>query len=322
MQDLENKRVVIFGGTGFLGRAVVNRLAKQKAFVTVVARHPERRNELKVVPKVRLVKGDVTDAAFVGRAIAGQDIAVNLVGALGGGRKSLITINSEWPARLATTAAQLELLVHVSALGSNAKSSCDYLASKADGEARIRAGAAPWVIFSPSVIFGPGDSFFWRFARLLKASPVIFPIIRGKAKFSPVYVGDVADAIVSAIRRPELAGNSFELGGPDIWTLHQIIRYTSQQLGLRKLLVNVPDGIGRVMSSIASLLPGAPLTLDMFRALCVDSVPQRDDLKEHFLTQPTGVESVVPYYLGPLSKQATFDRYRHHHPDDGPTAAA
>lgn len=322
MRDLENKRVVIFGGTGFLGRAVVNRLAKQKAYVTVVARHTERRKELKVLPQVRLVQGDVTDAAFVGSVMAGQDIAVNLVGALGGGRRNLKGINDEWPARLAATAEQLELLIHVSAMGADPTSRCNYLSSKAGGEVHIRSGAAPWVIFSPSVIFGPGDSFFWRFAKLLKGSPPIFPVVRGRARFAPVFVGDVADAIVSVMGRPDLAGNSFELGGPDIWTLHEILRYTCRQIGSRKILLDVPDVVGRVMALLVSLLPGAPLTLDMFRALSTDSVPQRSDLKDYFLDQPTAVESIVPYYLGPLSKQATFDRYRHQRVDDDPEPAA
>lgn len=312
MHTIKGTQIVVFGGGGFLGRVVANRLARGGAYVTVVSRHPERHRELKILPRLKLVTGDVRDPAFVGRILDGRHAAVNLVGVLGGGGRQLQALHVDWPARLAQTGAGLDRLVHVSARGADPNARSRYLVSKGGGEARIRAGAAPWTIIAPSVIFGPGDGLFDRFARLFRMVPGVVPVIKPQSRFSPVYVADVAAAIVCSLTRPELAGERLEVGGPEIWTLREIMRYTRRLIGVRRLLLNVPDGLASMQAALMGLLPGEPFSLDQLRTLGVGSVVT-DNALERLGIEPTPIGAVVPYYLGDQRRQVVFDRYRHSH---------
>ncbi|MGH8162506.1 MAG: NAD(P)H-binding protein, partial [Gammaproteobacteria bacterium] len=157
MHTLENKRIVVFGGSGFIGRAVIPRLIRRGAYVTLFARYPERCQELMVLPRLRGVAGDVRDPEATKRALAGQDAAVNLVGVLDLPPRIMRAMHVDWPGRLAEECEHLERLVHVSAAGANPQGPSRYLKTKGEGEARIRRARAPWTILAPSVVFGPGD---------------------------------------------------------------------------------------------------------------------------------------------------------------------
>ncbi|MDN5865536.1 MAG: complex I NDUFA9 subunit family protein [Gammaproteobacteria bacterium] len=309
MFSIRDKRIVVFGGTGFIGRELITRLARSGAYVTLFARHPQRCQELGVLQRVRAVTGDVRDPLAVARALAGQHVAVNLVGVLAAPPKPMRALHVDWPARLAEGGSALEHIVHVSAAGANSSGPSRYLATKHEGEARLRETAAPWTILAPSVVFGPGDTLFNRFASLLRMAPGVMPVVRAQARFSPVYVGDVAEAVIAVLTRPDYAGQRIELGGPEAWTMRGILAYTCRQLGLKRLLVDVPDPLARLQGAVMGLLPGQPFSTDQYRSLTVDT-----DVGDAALSalgiEPAAVEAHVPFYLGAVSRQAQFDRFR------------
>ncbi|MGH8273315.1 MAG: complex I NDUFA9 subunit family protein [Gammaproteobacteria bacterium] len=310
MYTLEGERIVVFGGSGFIGRAVVTRLANAGAYVKVFARHPERRQELLVLPRVRTVRGDVGDSEAVARALDGQSAAVNLVGVLDRSPKTMRALHVDWPARLAESGAGLERIVHVGAAGAAPDGPSRYLATKGEGEARIRRASAPWTILAPSVVFGPGDTLFNRFAALLKLAPGVMPVVRAGARFSPVYVEDVAEAIARVLTRADRVGHHLALGGPDVWTMREIIAYTQRQIGVKRLLLNLPDPIAKLQGAFMGLAPGRPFSLDQYRSLTVNTDVGSDSLSALDIT-PTAVETIVPAYLGAAQRQVEFDRFRH-----------
>jgi len=310
MYTVKNKRIVLFGGTGFLGRELATRLYRSGAYVTLVARHPERCRELMVLPRVRALQGDVRDAAFVGRALAGQDAAVNLVGVLTAPPKIMRALHIDWPARLAESGRDLERLVHVSACNADPQGPSRYIATKGEGEARIRESQAPWSIVAPSLVFGPGDSFFNKFATLLRLAPLALPVVRPHARFTPVYVGDVAEAIVRTLARPDLAGRRLALGGPEEWTMRDVLHYLRRIMGLKKALIDLPDSLAKLQGAMMGMLPGEPFSLEQYRTLTVDAVAGTEVLRD-LKIDPEAVEGVVPLYLGMQRRQAQFDRYRH-----------
>src|SRR5690625_918197 len=260
MYTIQDKRIAVFGGTGFIGRELVAQLAHGGAYVTVFARHPQRCQEVGVLQRVRTVAGDVNDPLAVVRALAGQAAAVNLVGVLEASPKPMRALHVDWPARLAESARDVDRIVHVGAAGADPDGPSRYLVTKGEGEAEIRQAAAPWTILAPSVVFGPGDSLFNRFATLLKLAPGMMPVVRPEARLSPVYVGDVARAIVDVMIRDESAGQRFELGGPDVWTMRDILEYTRRQLGIKRLLINQPEPLAWLEGWIRGLLPAQPVS--------------------------------------------------------------
>lgn len=312
MYSIRGKRIVVFGGTGFIARNLITRLARMRAYVTLFARHPERCQELGVLQRVRAVAGDVRDPLAVARALAGQQVAVNLVGVLAASPKPMRALHVDWPARLAEGGRDLDRIVHVGAAGAGASAPSLYLRTKAGGEAGIRQASAPWTIFAPSVVFGPGDSLFNRFAGLLKMAPVM-PVVRPRARFSPVYVGDVAQAIIESLSRSEYAGQRVELGGPEVWTLRGIIDYTRRQLGIRRVLVNLPDPVARLQGACMGLLPGQPFSTDQYRSLTVDTDVGRAGISALGI-EPQTVEEHVPRYLGAASLQRRLDSFRSEDP--------
>jgi NADH dehydrogenase len=310
MYSLENKRIAVFGGSGFIGRALVARLVRGGAWVTVFARHPYRYREMRVLSRLRAVAGDVRDAEAVRRVLAEQEGAVNLIGVLDAGPKPMRALHVDWPARLAESARALDRLVHVSAAGADRQGPSRYLATKGEGEARIRRAKAPWTIIAPSVIFGPGDTLFNRFAALLRFAPGVMPVVRPHARFSPVYVEDVAEAIARVLTRADRAGHHLALGGPEEWTMREIIAYTRRQIGVRRMLVNVPDPIAKLQGAFMGFVPGRPFSLDQYRSLTVDAAVASDALRALGIA-PTSVETIVPAYLGAAQRQVEYDRFRH-----------
>ena len=294
----------VFGGSGFIGRYVVKRLAQKGYVVRVAVRDPEAAAFLKpmgAVGQVVLLSASVTNEAAVQRAVRGADVVVNLVGILAEtGRATFQAIHADGAgrvARLAAAAAGARRFVHLSAIGADPASPSRYAASKAAGEQAVRQAFPGAIILRPSVVFGPEDAFFNRFAAMARMLPFM-PVISGATRMQPVYVGDVADAVMAVLERPDAAGAVYELGGPQVWTFREILAYILQQTGRHHPLVPIPMAIARLQAALLELLPWKPLTRDQLLLLGRDNVvasgmPALADLD----IVPTPVELVVPAYL-------------------------
>lgn len=293
----------VFGGSGFIGRYVVKRLAQKGFVVRVAVRDPEAALFLKtagavgqVVPLFAAVENEAT----VHRAVEGASLVVNLVGILAESRSGdFQRIHAEGAGRIArlAAAAGVERLAHLSAIGADPASPSRYGASKAAGEAAVRAAFPGATIFRPSIVFGPEDSFFNRFAAMARISPVM-PVISGATRMQPVFVGDVADAIMAGLGRSEAAGATYELGGPRVWTFRELLAYVVQETGRRRFLANVPMGLARLEARVLELVPGKPLTRDQLLMLSRDNVVADGALGLPDLgIVPTPVELVVPLYI-------------------------
>lgn len=294
----------VFGGSGFIGRYVVKRLARQGYVVRVAVRDPEAALFLKpmgAVGQVVPLHADVTNDATIARAVQGASVVVNLVGILAESRaEPFQAIHAEGAGRIArlSAAAGVDQMVHVSAIGADAASPARYAQTKAAGEAAVRGAFPSATILRPSIVFGPEDRFFNRFAGIARISPFM-PVIAGGTRMQPVYVGDVADAVMAALSLETAAGQTFELGGPRVWTFREILAYILEVTNRTcKPLVNVPMGLASLEAAILEKLPGKLLTRDQLAMLARDNVaaPGQPGLAELGVT-PTPVELIVPFYL-------------------------
>jgi NADH dehydrogenase len=315
---MKPSRIVILGGTGFVGSHLVPRLAAQGLQITVLSRNRERHRELAVLPTVRVVSANVYDPKTLAAHFAGADAVINLVGILNergfdgsGFRRAHVELT-----RLvidAMKAAGVARLLQMSSLRAGEGESW-YLKTRGEAEALVRASGLDWTIFRPSVIFGRGDGLFFRFAALLRLAPVM-PLARAEARFAPVFVGDVCAAFEKALADRSTIGQVYELGGPDVVTLREIVAMTRDALGLRRLIVGLPDPLGKLQAAVFGLVPGKPLSLDNFRSLALDSVPSRDGLAGLGI-RPTPMAAVVPRMLrGEDGKQDELDAYRRTRPE-------
>ncbi len=293
----------VFGGTGFIGRQVVKRLIDAGHIVRVAVRDTEAATVLKplgVPGQVVPLHASLSDTAAIARAVEGARHVVSLVGILAEGRAGdFDRVHHLGAAAIAQAAAAcgVERLVHVSALGADAASPSLYARSKAAGEAAVRAAFPSAVILRPSIVFGAEDKFFNRFAQLARLLPVM-PVFEGATKFQPVHVGDVADAIIAGLTRADAQGRTFELGGPKVWTMRQLLAWILAQTGRNRPLVAVPAPIAQLQASVMEHLPGKPLTRDQLTLLRRDNVvaPGAAGLAELGIA-PLAVEQVVPEYL-------------------------
>ncbi|MHB1869988.1 MAG: complex I NDUFA9 subunit family protein [Steroidobacteraceae bacterium] len=294
--------ICILGGTGFVGAALLNRLAQAGHWVSVPTRDPELHAGLRVLPTVRFIRADIHDARVLDRLVAGADAVINLVGILNEhGHATFQHVHVDLTTKLvaALKAGRVRRLLHMSALGAEIDAPSRYLRSKGAAEAHIRAAAhVAFTIFRPSVIFGPGDTLTNRFAGLLRLSHGWLPLARVGARFAPVYVGDVADAFVRALHGHEAIGQTYELGGPQILTLEELVRTTAAAAGLPCRIVRLPDALGRLQGAVLGWVPGKPFTLDNFRSLTRDSVCTQDGLRRLGIS-PRGMWQIVPTYLAP-----------------------
>jgi NADH dehydrogenase len=293
----------VFGGSGFIGRYVVKRLAQQGYIVRVAGRDPEAALFLKpmgAVGQVVPLFASVTNEGTVHRAVNGADVVVNLVGILAeGGGATFQAIHTEGAARVARVAATcgVSRLVQISAIGADSASESKYGASKGAGEQAVLAAFPHATILRPSLVFGPEDKFFNRFAEIARISPIM-PVISGDTKMQPVYVCDVADAVMAALASSASAGKTYELGGPVVWTFREILAYILKQTRRDKKLMDIPMGIARLQAAILQHVPGKPLTPDQLLMLQKDNVvaPGALGLRDLGIT-PTPVELIVPAYL-------------------------
>ncbi|WP_445680215.1 complex I NDUFA9 subunit family protein [Radicibacter daui] len=297
--------VTIFGGTGFIGHYLVAHLAATGAQIRVVTRAPQRVLTLKpngFVAQIVAATCDYRDDASVAAVVAGSDTVVNLIGILAEGHgQSFDTVHHRLPERIARAAAAagVRTLVHISAIGASAESPSSYARSKAAGEAAVRAAFPPAVILRPSVIFGPEDGFFNRFARLSQFLPALPLIGGGTTRMQPVYVGDVVGAIMRAVTDPALAGSTAELGGPMVYSFRELMALTLRLANRRRRLVVIPWGLAMLQAGFLECLPGAPmLTRDQVRLLKQDNVVSAGAMTLADLgISPTAAEIIVPTYL-------------------------
>ncbi|HEX5326596.1 MAG TPA: complex I NDUFA9 subunit family protein [Acetobacteraceae bacterium] len=293
----------VFGGSGFIGRYVVRLLAQKGYIVRVAVRHPMGAGFLKpmgAVGQIVPLYCSVTSEPTVHRAVQGAELVVNLVGILAelrrGDFQRVHTGGPECIGRLSAAAGVLRL-VHVSAIGAAPASPSRYGASKAAGEAALLQAYPEATILRPSIVFGPEDRFFNRFAEMAQMLPVM-PVIAGATRFQPVYVGDVAEAVMAVLARADAAGGVFELGGPRIWTFREILAYVLAQTARRRPMLAVPIGLARLLARLAELVPSKPFTRDQLVMLQHDNVVAADaaGLPELGIV-PTPVELIVPGYI-------------------------
>jgi NADH dehydrogenase len=298
-------RATVLGGSGFIGRYIVQRLAAKGAVVAVVSRHARDAGFLRPlgdVGQIALIDAGLGDEARLAAALDGADAVVSSVGILyERGRQSFAAVHVHGPARLArlAQAAGVRRFVHISALAADIQSSSAYARSKAEGEAAVRAGFPGATILRPSVVFGPEDSFFNRFAALAIYLPALPLIGGGMTRFQPVYVGDVAAAVMAALTRPEAGGRIYQLGGPGIYTFRELMELMLREIRRRRALISIPFGLARFEAFFLEHLPGRPLlTRDQVRLLEHDSIVQQGapGLADLGIS-PTAVELVLPTYL-------------------------
>jgi NADH dehydrogenase len=311
-------RVLLLGGTGFVGRQLTWRLAREGCAVRIPTRSYARHRDLYVLPEVELLEADVHDEAALSSLLADCDVAINLVGILnerGHDGSGFERVHAELAAKLVKTCrrAGVQRLLQMSALKADAeRAPSHYLRSKGRAERHIVEGAGgdiSYTIFRPSVIFGADDSLLNRFASLLRLTPVL-PLAAAGARFAPVFVDDVAEAFVRALREPSARGKTYELCGPEILSLEEIVRFVRAQLGLRRAIVKLPAPLGTLEAWIGEyLLPGKPFSRDNLASLSVASVCTSDGFAELKL-RPRSMFSVSSQLLGGGVRQRRLARLR------------
>jgi NADH dehydrogenase len=303
--DMATRSVAaVIGGSGFLGRYVVKRLADAGHIVRVAVRDPEAAIFLKPMGRVGQIVPlfcTIAQDGSVARAVEGADLVINLVGILAERRAGDFTrIQAEGAGRVArlAAAAGVARMVQMSAIGADLNSASQYGRTKAEGEHAVHAAFPGATILRPSIVFGPEDQFFNRFGALARIAPVM-PVIAGETRFQPVYVGDVADAVMQALARREAAGAIYALGGPRIMTFREILGWILAQTGRDRPLVTVPDAAARLLAH----LPMSGLTTDQLLMLRQDNVadPGLPGLAELGI-MPTPMELIVPLYLARYRK--------------------
>jgi len=305
---MNNKLVTVIGGGGFLGRYVAQALMARGARVRIAQRDPRAAwfmKSLGSLGQMQFVGADVTRPETIAHAVAGSDAVVNLVGILSGDFARVHVTGARVVAE-AVRAAGIETLVHISAIGADPASDSAYGRSKGEGEAAVREAFPQATILRPSIVFGREDQFLNRFAGMIASAPLV-PVLRAQTRFQPVFVGDVAEAVATAIADPELAaGRTFELGGPDVLTMGALLRWIAQAIGRKPTFLELPDAIGGLIA-MGGALPGAPITQDQWRMLQHDNVLGSAavgfaDLK----ISPTPLAAVAPTWLVRYRRNGRF----------------
>jgi NADH dehydrogenase len=300
--------VTIFGGSGFIGGQTVRALAKRGWRLRVAVRRPWEAYRLRLlgdVGQIEIVQANLRSPASVERALDGAEACVNAVGVLfEAGRQKFQSLHVMGARTIAEAAASRDIrrFVQISALGADVASPSKYARTKADGEAAVRELVPTAVILRPSVVFGPEDDFFNRFASLATLSPVLPLIGGGHTRFQPVFVGDVAAAVGAALTSEAPAGGLFELGGPTVYSFRQLMELTCQEIGRSRLLLPIPWSLAGLIGAAGDLAAGfgltPPLTTDQAALLRADSVVDPGSAGLAALgVAPTALEPIIPTYL-------------------------
>lgn len=310
--------VTVFGGSGFVGTQIVQAIARMGYRVRVAVRRPDLAGHVRmfgITGQVQPVQANIRNKESVLRAAAGADVIVNLVGILHeSGRQKFRAVQTMGARNVAEAAAQTGAarLVHMSAIGADADSPSAYARTKALGEDEVRTAFPSAIIMRPSIIFGPDDGFFNLFAGLARMLPVM-PVIEGDTRFQPIYVADVADAFAMAVDGQCATGKTYELGGPEVETMRDLLVMTLREANRKRPLLPVPTPVARAMASVTQILHSPLLTVDQVVQLGIDNVVSDEAKRQKrtlaaFGIVPTALETILPTYLWRFRKTGQFER--------------
>lgn len=312
-----DRLITIIGGSGFLGRHIVRALARRGYRIRVACRRPDLAGHVQplgTTGQVMPVQANVRYPASLAAVCDGAYAVVNLTGVLASrGAQSFDAIHvfgAEASAK-AAKAAKAQVFIQMSALGADAESASEYARSKASGEAKARAAFPGAIVLRPSIVFGPEDNFFNQFAGMSRLAPALPLIGGGQTKFTPLFVGDLAEAISRLIDAGEASGKTYELGGPEVFSFKQLLEFTLETIGRKRLLVPLPWPIAKIMGSVMGLLPFAPLTADQVELLKTDNVVSEAAAREGRDLAGLGIaghsiQGIVPSYLYRYRKAGQF----------------
>lgn len=306
---MRGQRVVVFGGSGFIGRYLVRRLGAAGANVTVAVRDPEAALFLKPmgdVGQITPLYANVRKPKTVARAMEAADMVVNLTGVLHQGDQPFAGVHAMGARNVARAAAEqgVTRFVQMSSIGADPKSASSYAATKGAGEAAVREAIPTATVLRPSVLFGPEDDFLNRFGSMLRFAPVLPLVGGGATRFQPVYVGDVADAVMAALQNDDAAGEDYELGGPRVMSFREIMEFIRQEVGRPALLAPIPFGPAKVLGALMQILPNPPLTMDQVTLLKSDNVVTEGakGFADLGITELATIETIAPGYLARYRK--------------------
>jgi NADH dehydrogenase len=305
------QRVVVVGGSGFVGRHLVARLAAAGHDIVVPTRRREAAKHLILLPTVEVVEADVFDRVALARLLAGATAVVNLVGILNESGRTTFTRSHVELARTLTAAcaaAGIRRFLQMSALHADPAGPSRYLRSKGEAEAIVRSSPLGWTIFRPSVIFGPEDSFLNLFARVARLLPVI-ALASPNARFQPVYVGDVAHCMAQALTEEASEGENYDLCGPGVYTLRELVRYVGEVSGAVRPIIPLGAGLSKLQATVLEMLPGQLMSRDNLASMSRDSVCDCP-FPATFGILPTAMEAVAPEYLAPAAMRSHYAAYR------------
>lgn len=272
-------RICIIGGSGFVGRTLAHHLSRDRHDISILTRFPERHRSLLVLPGLRLLRTNVHDPNELLPRTEGADVLINLAGILNESRAPnqkfrKVHVALTHLAGKACLHNHIPRLLQMSALGARLDAPSEYLRSRAEAEQTVLGlgNTVAVTYFRPSVIFGPGDHFFTRFAQLLRIAPGVFPLACPDSRFAPVYVGDVVDRICAAINDPSTWHKSLDLCGPQEYTLRELVELTARMCGIRRRILPLSNRWSRLQARVFGMLPGKPFTMDNYLSLQVDSV--------------------------------------------------
>jgi NADH dehydrogenase len=299
-------KVLVLGGTGFVGRHVCEQLTRQGIRVTVPTRRAIHAQHIQMLPQVDVLEADINQEGVLEQLLPGHDAVVNLVAVLHGNRKRFERVHVQLPQRLAQAmkASGVQRLVHISALGASAAASSLYQQTKAAGEAALAAHNLALTVLRPSVIFGAEDKFLNMFARMQAVLPLV-PLACASAKFQPVWVGDVAKAVLRSLQDPQTVGKTFEIAGPQVFTLESLVKLAGRLSGNPRTVIGLPLPLGYLQAIVMQSIPGEPLlSTDNIAAMETDNVASSTegaDLQALGITA-AAVEPVAALYLDGAGK--------------------
>ena len=312
---MRNSRAAVLGGSGFIGRYIVSRLAERGALIAVGCRRAEEAKFLKPmggVGQIATVNVGLGDADLLPAFLAGNEAVVNCVGILRESRRQTFElVHHTGPARLARLAREAGVgrLIHISAIGADSRSPSAYARTKAAGERAVSDAFPTATILRPSVVFGAEDQFFNRFAAMAMISPALPLIGGGETRFQPVYVGDVADAALACLDDPATAGRTYELGGPKVYGLRELLELVLGEIRRKRRLIDLPFGLAGTLARLMAVLPNPPLTPDQVELLRADNIVGAGALGLASLgIAPTAVEAVLPTYLDRFRRGGWYSR--------------